>query len=267
VKNLVLRLPFGVALLMLSCMVCGAASAQVTAPFLHDTEPVSTFAPPSSFAAQFPATDDSLTEARSAANDSFVTSLRVDPGNLAAYSPNAATSAGAAPAWPASAPAPQPEPRPNYYNENPNQWQLGIAFALVRFRSSVYYASAPGFNSSLAYWWKEWVGIEGSITTAFAPPVFANEHFRYLSYGAGPKFSFGHGRLEPWAHALVGGVHLVPQTAGGSENGLEITMGGGVDYVINNVISAKGGVDYVGTHMFGEWQSSAQIVAGFSFRF
>jgi len=158
-------------------------------------------------------------------------------------------------------------PRPYNYNENPNKWQLGIAFALVRFRSSVYYASAPGFNSSLTYWWKDWVGIEGSVTSAFAPPVFENEHFRYLSYGAGPKFSFGRGRLEPWAHALVGGVHLIPQTASGGQNGFEVTMGGGVDYGINSVISAKAGVDYLATHMFGQWQSSAQIVAGFSFRF
>jgi hypothetical protein len=44
-------------------------------------------------------------------------------------------------------------------------------------------------------------------------------------------------------------------------------MGGGVDYGINSVISAKAGVDYLATHMFGQWQSSAQIVAGFSFRF
>jgi hypothetical protein len=33
------------------------------------------------------------------------------------------------------------------------------------------------------------------------------------------------------------------------------------------VIFAKAGVDYLGTHMFGAWQSSAQILAGFSFRF
>ena len=168
-----------------------------------------------SFAAQFPATDDSLTEARSAANDSFVTSLRVDPGNLAAHSPNVATSAVAQLlSWPAAQThATTVELRPNSYSENPNKWQLGVAFALVRFRSSVYYASAPGFNTSLAYWWKDWVGIEGSITSAFAPPVFENEHFRYLGYGAGPKFSFGQGRLQPWAHALVGGAHLIPQTA------------------------------------------------------
>ena len=270
-NKLVLRLSFAVALFVPSCVVCGLARAQSPAvPLVRDTESVLSLATPSLVAAQFPATDASLIADKSPAYDSFSSSATTNPKDLAAYSPLATFSADANPSWPASAPlprpAPEPPPRP-YYRENPNPWQLGIAFALVRFRSSVYYASAPGFNTSLAYWWKEWVAIEGSVTTAFAPPVFENEHFRYLGYGAGPKFSFGHGRLEPWAHALAGGVHLIPQTAAGGRNGFEFTMGGGVDYVINDVISAKAGVDYLGTHMFGQWQSSAQVVAGFSFRF
>jgi hypothetical protein len=271
VNKLVLRLSFAVSLLMPSCVVCGLARAQSpTIPLARDTESVLSFATPTLVAAQFPATDASLTADKSPAYSSFSSTATVDPGNLAAYSPLAISSAAGVPAWPANAPLPQPTPEPSprsYYSENPNQWQLGIAFALVRFRSSVYYASAPGFNTSLAYWWKESLAIEGSVTTAFAPAVFENEHFRYLSYGAGPKFSFGHGRFEPWAHALVGGVHLIPQTAASGKNGFEVTMGGGVDYVINDVISAKAGVDYLGTHMFGQWQSSAQIMAGFSFRF
>jgi hypothetical protein len=270
VNKLVLRFSLAVALLMPSCVVCGLARAQSpTVPSTDDAVSVLSLAPPTLGAAQFPATDASLTADKSPAFDSFSSSVTADPGNLDATCPLATFSPEAVPSWPANAPpqpAPDPSPRP-YYSENPNQWQLGIAFALVRFRSSVYYASAPGFNTSLVYWWKEWIAIEGSVTTAFAPPVFENEHFRYLGYGAGPKFSFGHGRLEPWAHALVGGVHLIPQTAASGKNGFEFTMGGGVDYVINDVISAKAGVDYLGTHMFGQWQSSAQIVAGLSFRF
>ena len=270
-NNFVLRLSFVAALWMQSCFVCGLARAQSQTDFLANSEGNVVVASATSFVPQFPTTDASLTAQVKPDRDAFTPSLIADPGNLAGYTPLVATPDDAIPSWPASSSSPQPAPepasRPNYYSENPNKWQLGIAFALVRFRSSVYYASAPGFNSSLTYWWKEWVGIEGAVTTAFAPPVFANEHFRYLSYGAGPKFSFGHGRLEPWTHALVGGVHLVPQTAASGENGFEFTMGGGIDYVINDVISAKAGVDYLGTHMFGEWQSSLQIVAGFSFRF
>jgi hypothetical protein len=273
VNNLVLRLSFGVVLLLQSCAVCGLARAQGPATNLVSQNSDSRFAiaTPSLASAQFPATNASLIEEKSSANDSFSSSLSIDPGNLAAFSPLAELSADATLSWSASAPAPQPAPEPTprqySYSDNPNKWQLGIAFALVRFRSSVYYASAPGFNTSLAYWWKDWVAIEGSVTSAFAPPVFENEHFRYLGYGAGPKFSFGQGRLQPWAHALVGGAHLIPQTASSGRNGFEVTLGGGVDYGINNVLSAKVGVDYLAIHIFDGWQNSAQVVAGISFRF
>jgi hypothetical protein len=252
--------------LLQSCAVCGLARAQGPATNLVSQNSDSEFAiaTPSLASAQFPPTNASLIEEKRSANDSFSSSLAIDPGNLAEFSP-VATSADAVPSWPAAQPTPTSS---SYsYSENPNKWQLGVAFALVRFRSSVYYASAPGFNTSLAYWWKDWVGIEGSITSAFAPPVFENEHFRYLGYGAGPKFSFGQGRLQPWAHALVGGAHLIPQTASSGRNGFEVTLGGGVDYGINNVLSAKVGVDYLAIHIFDGWQNSAQIVAGISFRF
>lgn len=267
-----MRVSFVAALLMQACLACGAARAQTQMhSFAAGTEHTIGVAPSLTInAAQFPPTDDSLIAQTQLGYNSFSSFSVADPGNLTARSPVVAIPANAIPSPAASSafpsPAPRPKPRPYYY-ENPNKWQLGITFALVRFRSSVYYASAPGLNTSLAYWLREWIAIEGSVTSAFAPPVFENEHFRYLSYGAGPKFSFGHGRVEPWAHALVGGVHLIPQTASGGQNGAEFTIGAGVDYALNTVISAKAGVDYLGTHMFGEWQSSAQILAGFSFRF
>jgi hypothetical protein len=272
VKKLVLRLSFVAALLALSCFMCDLARAQNKRDFLSPaTEPaVNVTHSLTITAAQFPATDELLTSQTPFDSTSFLSSSAAAPLNFAVpLSPGTRfadpiPSPAASPAFPA--PEPKPKPRP-YYGEDPHKWQLGLAFALVRFRSSIYFASAPGLNTSLAYWWKEWVAIEGSVTSAFAPPVFENEHFRYLGYGAGPKFSFGHDRLQPWAHALVGGVHLIPQTASSGRNGAEITMGGGIDYTFNDVLSAKGGVDYLGTHMFGEWQSSLQVVAGLSLRF
>ena len=250
--------------------VCYVAHGQSRADFrVAAASPAYVAVPTAALAQSFPPTDVSLFTSASPEHSSLSLSLisASDPGDLSAYSTevSAAEPVPSHPAWP---PASTPEPKPTpYYEQFPRKWELGLAFALVRFRSSIYYASAPGLNSSLTYWWKDRIAFEGSVTSAFAPPVFANEHFRYLGYGAGPKFSFGSGRLEPWAHALVGGVHLIPQTAASGKNGFEVTMGGGVDYAINDVISAKGGVDYLGTHMFGEWQSSVQIIAGLSLRF
>jgi hypothetical protein len=270
VKIVLLRFAFAAALSISLGFVCRVAHAQSQADLrVADTASANAAAPAAALPQSFPPTDAPLFTPTTLDHFSLVSSSfsASDPGDLTAYSPKA-SAAEAVPscaAWPAAS-TPEPKPSP-YYEQFPRKWELGLAFALVRFRSSIYYASAPGLNSSLTYWWKDRIAFEGSVTSAFAPPVFANEHFRYLGYGAGPKFSFGSGRLEPWAHALVGGVHLIPQTASSGKNGFEVTMGGGVDYAINDVISAKGGVDYLGTHMFGEWQSSLQIVAGLSLRF
>jgi len=257
------------ALLLASILFSDLARAQEQTTFRAVGSDVGALSvqPISDPAPSFPSTNASLTTETALDHRSSFTVA--DPGNLSTYTPSKFSFTEALPSRAASPAAmPEPKPRPYYYNEFPKKWELGLAFALVRFRSSIYYASAPGLNSSLAYWVKDWVAIEGAVTSAFAPPVFQNEHFRYLGYGAGPKFSFGHGqRLQPWAHALVGGVHLIPQTASSGRNGLEVTMGGGINYAINDVLAAKVGLDYLGTHMFSEWQNSFQVVAGLALRF
>ena len=54
------------------------------------------------------------------------------------------------------------------------------------------------------------------------------------------------------------GVHVLPQTAGFGKNGLGLQVGGGVDYRIYPHLSARAELDWVGTHLFGAWQNSAQ---------
>ena len=271
VINVFLRFIFAAALSMSSDVVCGLAHAQSrTDAQAADASAILDASSASRLPPYLPPTNGLLLTQTSLPLRSFSSpSYAVaNPGDLNASAPPKTFAAEPVPSRAAWPPASAPEPKPStYYEQFPRKWELSLAFALVRFRSSIYEASAPGLNSSLTYWWKDRVAFEGSVTSAFAPPVYANEHFRYLGYGAGPKYSFGRGRLDPWAHTLIGGVHLIPQTASGGQNGLEITMGGGIDYAINDVISAKGGVDYLGTHMFGAWQSSIQIVAGLVLRF
>jgi hypothetical protein len=225
---------------------------------------------PSDPTPSFPPTDASLTApvAPAAPDAVFLSSITVsDPGDLATYTPRAEFSSEAVPSRSALPAQPAPRQYGSRYEQFPRKWELGVAFALVRFRSSIYFATAPGLNTSLSYSFTDRLAVEGAVTSAFAPPVFENEHFRYLGYGGGPKILFGHDRLRPWAHALVGGVHLVPQTAASGRNGFEVTMGGGANYTVNDVISIKAGVDYLGTHMFGEWQSSFQFVIGVALSF
>ena len=57
---------------------------------------------------------------------------------------------------------------------------------------------------------------------------------------------------------LVGGVHVIPQTALGGQNGFELLAGGGADYAFNPRLSARVGADYLRTNMFGQSQNNLQ---------
>jgi hypothetical protein len=164
----------------------------------------------------------------------------------------------AAPAEPSPA---APEPKFVYGSRDDFRWQLGLGISLVRFRSSLYYATGVGTNTSLTYFTNEWLGVEGNINTAFAPTINLNQHVKYVSYGAGPKIAWRARKWEPWAHALAGGMHVVPQTAGRSKNGFALQIGGGVDYRFYPHLSARVEVDWVKTHVFNEWGNSAQANA------
>jgi hypothetical protein len=163
-------------------------------------------------------------------------------------------SPGLAPAEPLPA---VPEPKFVYGGRDDFRWQLGLGISLVRFRSSQFYATGVGTNTSLTYFTNEWLGVEGSLNTAFAPTIYQNEHVKYFSYGGGPKIAWRTRKLEPWAHAIVGGAHVLPKTTFG-KNGFEVEVGGGVDYRIFPHLSARLEADWVKTHLFAQWQNSAQ---------
>ena len=164
-------------------------------------------------------------------------------------------------AAPAEAVPAAPEPKFVYGSRDDFRWQLALGVSVLRFRSSIFYATGVGTNTSVTYFTNEWFGVEGNIITAFAPTIYLNEHVKYFSYGAGPKIAWRARKWEPWAHTIVGGVHIQPQTANNSKNGFGLQVGGGADYRIFPHLSARVGLDWVRTHLFGEWQNSAQANA------
>jgi opacity protein-like surface antigen len=145
--------------------------------------------------------------------------------------------------------------------------ELSLSAALVRFRSSVFSATAPGFNTSFAYYFKDKIAIEASLTTGFAPTIFANEHIKYLGYGAGPKLVLQHAKFSPWVHGIFGGAHVLPQIANSSQKGYLIQVGGGVDYQFIPRVAVKAEVDWLRTGLFGTTQNSGQAVLGLVLHF
>jgi opacity protein-like surface antigen len=169
-----------------------------------------------------------------------------------------------------SAPAePSPEPRPRfiYSDRDDYRWQLGLGISFERFRSSIYRASAVGTNTSITYFPNDWLGLEGNVSTFFAPAVFNGDHIKLVNYGAGPKITWRRPRWEPWFHGLFGGTHALPQVAGHGQNGFSIQVGGGADYRLSPRLSVRAELDYVRTRLFGQWQNNAQAALGLVLHF
>lgn len=170
-------------------------------------------------------------------------------------------------AAPDASPSPAPDPRFLYGGRDDFRWQLGIGADWIRFRSSIFNASAVGVQTSVTYFTNDWFGIEGSVSAGFAPEIYAKEHVKVLVYGAGPKIAWREKKWEPWAHAIVGGAHEQPQTAGSSKNAFAVKVGGGADYRFNPRLSGRLEADWISTSFFSQWQNNFELMGGVVFHF
>jgi hypothetical protein len=173
----------------------------------------------------------------------------------------------AVPLDPADPGAPPPKPKFLYSRGDMVRWELAIGVDWVRFRSSIFNASAVGIKTSITYFTNDWFGIEGNVSATFAPQIFDREHVKFVVYGAGPKIAYRERKWEPWLHAVFGGAHEMPQTAAGGKNAFAIQAGGGVDYTINTRLSGRLEGNYVRTGFFSQSQNNFELGAGLVFHF
>jgi len=168
---------------------------------------------------------------------------------------------------PEATPDPAPTPKFLYGGRDDFRWQLAIGADWIRFRSSRFNASAVGLKTGVTYFTNDWFGIEGTVTTGFAPTILDNEHVKLLTYGAGPKIAWREKRWEPWAHAIFGGAHEQPQTADASRNAFDIELGGGADYRFNPRFSGRLEGDWMRTTFFSQSQNNFVLMGGVVFHF
>jgi hypothetical protein len=183
-----------------------------------------------------------------------------------AYSFATSTPSSPEPAAPAAAPA--PKPKFVFGDRDDYRWQLAVGLAFYRFESNILYASMLGVNTTLSYYTNTWFALEGNVVTGFAPPVVDNDHVKYVGGGGGIRVGGRRNQFEPWAHALVGGAHLQPQTAApGSRSALAAQAGIGLDYRVNSRLSLRAELDWVYTTFFKQTQNNFQATTGVVFHF
>lgn len=180
---------------------------------------------------------------------------------------NAGEAAGAVPTpspTPAGLPA-VPAAKPRYIvfgDRDDYRWQLGVGVEFFRFQSNVINASMVGLNTTLTYYTNSWFALEGNLVTGFAPAIYQNEHVKLFGGAGGIRIGGRRQRWEPWGHALVGGSHLQPQTAGASRTSLMAQAGIGVDYRVHTRLSFRVEADWVYTSYYSQTQNNFQGVAG-----
>lgn len=172
-----------------------------------------------------------------------------------------------APLEAADPPTPSPKPKFIYRSRGDYRWQLGFGVAWMRFRSSIFEASAVGIKTSVTYFANEWLGVEGNVAATFAPEIFDREHVKLLVYGAGPKVAWRQRNWEPWLHGIFGGSHEQPQTDPSPRNSFSIQAGGGADYRWTQNLSLRLEGDYVRTAFFHRTQNNFELDAGFVLHF
>lgn len=205
-------------------------------------------------------------------NDSFTNSrsvaelpLRLAPHEVPAFSSTTFTAAPDAFSWPAEPPSPSSQSYPRETNGPGNVFQLSVGYVFMRFRSAPLTMSLNGVHTSLTYYRKDWLGIEGSVIATFgnAPN---GEASRLALYTVGPRVAWNTRRLQPWLHVLAGGIHVFPQTASGV-NGFALQAGGGADYFIKPLLSVRVESDYVRSQLYSAGQNSFTVGTGIVFHF
>ena len=149
------------------------------------------------------------------------------------------------------------------FNEEGYRWDLAVGYEYIHFDSTQFSANLSGLHTDLTYNLNSWFGLEGNVVSAWGGTI-GGERTKYVLYAGGARIGWGPSRrrLTPWAHALVGGVHLNPQIAGASKNSFALQAGGGADWAYNSRVSLRAEADYVRSTLYSSTQNNFQIGLG-----
>lgn len=159
---------------------------------------------------------------------------------------------------------PLPAPTPAFGHYEGYRFQLSEDYTYFRFRSTPFNANLNGLQSSLSYFLNDWFAVEGNVVATFGTRVFGADHSKGLLYTGGGRLAWRGNRrpFEPWMHALIGGLRMVPQTAVGGKNGFAVQAGGGMDYRLNGRAAVRVGADFVRSQLYSQSQNNFQISGG-----
>jgi hypothetical protein len=123
-----------------------------------------------------------------------------------------------------------------------------------------------GVSGSLAYNYKNWLGIVGDFGGYHASPLGVS--LNTYTYLFGPRVTLrNRSKINPFAQALFGGSRITIGSGGGSFNQFAYSVGGGVDIGLLPHLAFRPQVDYVGLNTSGSRTNCTRVSAGFVIHF
>jgi hypothetical protein len=131
-----------------------------------------------------------------------------------------------------------------------------------------------GWNASLTGNFNKYLGVTGDFGGAYetVDVLGTNVNVRAYTYTGGPVLNLNHeGTVNPFVHALFGGVHFTGSAPGfgsGSLNGFTMMYGGGADLKMSKLLALRGQVDWVYLRVSGVSSSkNVRLSTGIVLRF
>jgi len=119
--------------------------------------------------------------------------------------------------------------------------------------------TASGWEISGGAYLNRWFSLHADFDAHHQSSSSSVRHQHNFLFG--PQFSHRTNRFTLFAHALAGGCHTTGSLA--AETGFASVLGGGIDWDPDAFFSLRlGQLDFVSTHLFGDFQHQARFSVG-----
>jgi hypothetical protein len=207
------------------------------------------------------ATPSFLTYAATATMPATPASSTADSPTVFA-SPAFASAAAAAPALPAA----MPQDVQGVFNKY--SWDLYAGYTFFRFYEVPGTTSTMnGGNLSAVYYYRDWLGADAEVMATYGSQPGQNS---WLVFGGiGPRFRYvGPKGIDLWAHAMIGGMFIDPQTPYGGQGALAGLAGVGVDLNAHHRhVALRVAIDGIASRFFNTYQISPKASVGIVYKF
>src|SRR5580692_8743328 len=168
----------------------------------------------------------------------------------------------AAPALPAA----MPQEVQGVFNKY--SWDLYAGYTFFRFYEVPgTISNMNGGNISAVYYYRDWLGADAEVMATYGSQPGQNS---WLVFGGiGPRFRYvGPKGIDLWAHAMIGGMFIDPQTPYGGQGALAGLAGVGADLNAHHRhVALRVAIDGIASRFFNTYQISPKASVGIVYKF